>query len=108
MTSSNHPKVVARIRPLFECLEAENLAYTKMNGIVVAGCSRCSYFLRKDKWNDILRVIDEKKPDFKINFVRSLKAAEIKDPEPNRILNECASCGEPTDKEICSVCRMRS
>jgi len=107
MTLSNHPLVVSRIRPLFETTEAENLAYTKANNIVVAGCSRCSYFLRNDKWNDIFRVIDEKDRLFKIEFARGLEMAEFKVSDPNRVLNGCRICGEPTDKEMCVVCRLK-
>lgn len=106
MTESNHPKVITRIRPLFETLEAENLAYTKFRGITVAGGSRCSYFLRKDKWTEILRSIDEKIPDFKLGLVRGLEKIEIESSfqEP---LRECKICGEPTNREICSICRFK-
>ena len=108
LTPSSHPKVVARIRPLFECLEAENLAYAKFNNIVIAGCSRCSYFLRKDKWNELLQLVDERRPDFKLNIVRGLEKIEIKIKKSPRVLKECSSCGEPTDQEICAVCRIKA
>ena len=101
----NHPKVITRIRPLFECLELEDLFYSKLNKITVAGCSRCSYFIRQDKWYDILRLIDKQKPYFKIGLVRALEELEIKTEE--RQINECIKCGEPTDKEICGVCRLK-
>lgn len=105
-TPSNHPKVVPRIRPLFECLEKENLLYAKLNYIIIAGCSRCSYFLRKDKWNDLLKLIDEKRPDFKINFVRGLEVVNL--PVSDKCeLRECQECGEPTDRAICAVCTLR-
>ncbi len=108
ITPSNHPKVVTRIRPLFETLEAENMAYTKVNNLVVCGCSRCSYFLRKDVWNDCLRAIDAAQRDFKVQFVRGLEVVEIKAKEPpQRRLNECQRCGEPTDSEICTTCRIK-
>jgi uncharacterized protein (TIGR00269 family) len=104
---SNHPKVMTRIRPLFECLEAENLVYGRINNITIAPCSRCSYVLRKDKWNDILRLIDTKKPDFKINFVKGLEEVEFKIAEEMK-LRECAKCGEPTSQKICGFCRLKS
>jgi uncharacterized protein (TIGR00269 family) len=106
-TPGSHPKVVARIRPLFECLEVENLTYAKFNNIAIAGCSRCSYFLRKDKWDKLLKHIDEKRPDFKLNIVRGLEYINIKS-NGERELNECKSCGQPTDKEICGVCRLKA
>ena len=105
-TASNHSKLVERIRPLFETLEEENLLYTQFNHIVVAGCSRCSYFLRKDKWNGVLKVMEEKRPGFKLDFVRSLSRVRFFLKE-NKTLKECSLCGEPTDQDICSVCRIK-
>lgn len=106
-TESNHPKVVTRIRPLFECLEVENLTYAKFREIPVAGGSKCSYFLRKDKWDQILRYIEEKKPGFKLGLVRGLEKVEISSPYREPPLRECKVCGEPTSKEVCSVCRIK-
>jgi uncharacterized protein (TIGR00269 family) len=106
LTPSSHPKIVSRIRPLFECLEVENLAYVKFKNITIAGCSRCSYFLRKDKWDKLLRFIDEKRPDFKLNIVRGLEYIKI-EVDGDRPLNECEICGEPTDRQICSVCTLK-
>lgn len=106
ITVSDHPKVVTRIRPLYEMLEAENLAYIQIQQIPIAGCSRCSYFLRRDKWFDILRLIDEHKKDFKFNFVKALEVAEISSKE-KRDFGECANCGEPTDGDVCAVCRVK-
>lgn len=104
ITESNHPKVITRIRPLFESLELENYTYAMINNINVAGCSRCSFFLRKDKWYDILRMIEKRDPYFKLNFVRGLHKIKWYNTDDQRVLNECIRCGEPTDKEICSVC----
>lgn len=106
ITVSAHPKVVTRIRPLYEMLETENLAYVQLQRIPIAGCSRCSYFLRKDKWYDVLRVIDEHKKDFKYNFVKALEVAEIH-TRYERDFKECIRCGEPTDGEVCAVCRIK-
>jgi len=103
---SEHPKIVTRIRPLFECTEEENLAYITINNIMIAPCSRCSYFLRRDKWNEILKLIDDKKPDFKINFVKSLEEVELKIKEESK-LKECKKCGEPTSEEICAFCKLK-
>lgn len=106
-TPSNHPKAVARIRPLFESLEAENLAYVSFNNITVAGCSRCSYFLRKDRWNELLKLLDQKRRDFKINLVRGLEEVEIRGKEENLALLECEQCGELTSQQVCAVCRLK-
>lgn len=103
---SQHPKIVTRIRPLFECLEIENLTYAKFNNLTIAGCSQCSFFLRKDKWDRLLKLIDSEKPDFKINLVRGLEIIEFKIKESRLI--ECEICGEPTNQEICGVCKLKN
>lgn len=109
ITPSSHPKVITRIRPLFEMLEIENLAYTKFRNIVVAGCTMCSYFQRKDKWTEILRDVDKKIPDFKIKIARTLEKIEIilPDVQKKEEIKECSICGEPTNQEICAVCKIK-
>lgn len=109
ITPSSHPKIVTRIRPLFEMLEIENLTYTKFRNIVVAGCTMCSYFQRKDKWTEILREIDKKIPDFKIKIARTLEKIEIVLPniQKKEEIKECSICGEPTSQEICAVCKIK-
>lgn len=106
-TLSSHPKVITRIRPLFECLEAENSTYIEFKNIVIAGGSCRSHFLKKDKWHEILKMIDEKRPDFKINLVRGLEQIEINFKQKERI-RECSICGEPTNLEICAVCKLKA
>jgi tRNA(Ile)-lysidine synthase TilS/MesJ len=109
-TESSHPKIVARIRPLFEMLEVENLAYTKFRNIVVAGCVMCSYFQRKDKWTEILREVDKKIPDFKIKIAKTLERIQI---IPSKIqkfkeeIKECSICREPTNQEVCAICKLK-
>ncbi len=105
-TPSSHPKIISRIRPLFECLEMENLAYVKFKNITIAGYSQCSYFLKKDKWDRLLKFIDEKRPDFKLNIVRGLEYIKI-EVDKDRPLRECEICGEPTDRQVCSVCTFK-
>ena len=109
LSPSNHHKVVTRIRPIFEHLEMENMIYAKLNKLTICGCSRCSYFLRNDRWNDLFHAIDEKFRDFKIQFVRGLEDCpwELKEDKPREFF-ECVSCGEPTDQKICAVCRLKN
>lgn len=109
LTPSTHPKLVTRVRPLFLCLEKENYAYTKYNGIVVAGCTMCSFFLRKDSWTDILHKIEEIRPDFALSLARTLaRGFPPRDKEGKATLKECTVCGEPTEGPICTVCRIKA
>ncbi|MCD5396506.1 MAG: hypothetical protein LR000_02485 [Candidatus Pacebacteria bacterium] len=110
LTPSTHKKIVTRIRPLFEMLEVENLAYTKFRNITVAGCVMCSYFQRKDKWTEILREIDKFIPDWKIKIARTLEKIDIQLREKRKQkegLKECAICGEITNQEICAICNIK-
>lgn len=110
ITPSLHPKIVTRIRPLFEILEIENLAYTKFRNIVVAGCVQCSYFQRKDKWTESLREIDKRMPDFKIKIAKTLEKINISlegTHEKEGKIKECKVCGEPTSEEICAICKIK-
>lgn len=108
LTPATHPKLVARARPLFLCLEKENYVYTKYNAIVVAGCTMCSFFLRRDPWTEILRNIEEIRPDFALFLARTLargfplKEEEVTTPQ------ECVLCGEPTDDTLCTVCKIKA
>lgn len=111
ITPSSHPKIVTRIRPLFEMLEKENLAYTKFREIVVAGCVMCSYFQRKDKWTEVLREIDDYFPDYKIKIAKTLEKIEITLKEKNGFgekIKECLICKEPTSEEVCAVCKIKN
>ncbi len=106
LTPATHPKVVARVRPLFLTLEKENSAYTKLNGIVVAGCTMCSFFLRRDPWTEILRRTEEIRSDFALSVARNL-AKEPPEETKGASLRECTICGEPASGDICTVCRIR-
>ena len=101
---STHPKLVTRIRPLFECTEKENYAYASIRGFHFVSCTRCSYMLRKDKWREILEFLEKKRRGFKISFVKNLEKLEMRIPEKK--LRECEVCGEPTNLKICSFCKM--
>ncbi|MBC7217002.1 MAG: hypothetical protein H5U36_02270 [Candidatus Caldatribacterium sp.] len=108
LTPATHSKVVARVRPLFLCLEKENYAYTKFQGIVVAGCTMCSFFLRKDPWTEILRRIEEVRPDFALSVARNLTKGFLKEEKEETLPKECGLCGEPTSGDICTVCRIKA
>lgn len=108
-TPSTHPKLLPRIRPLIECLEIENLAYTKFSKIEVAYCAMCSFFMRNDKITNVLRVIDEKIPDFKFKLIKTLEKIKIESKKEvkKEEIKECKICGEPTNQEICAICKIK-
>ncbi|MFH7881008.1 MAG: ATP-binding protein [Candidatus Aenigmatarchaeota archaeon] len=99
---SEHPKQVTRIRPLYECLEFENLNYVKLNNL--NPISSCSFYMMKDRFYRIISLIEEKDRKFLIEFVRGLE--ELNFETRKEKIFECRICGEPTNKEVCSVCRL--
>ena len=102
ITPSIHKNLATKIRPLFECSEKENRVYASLMGIRIVE-KTCPYAL-KSKWKPIIDAIEEKMPGFKLRFVKSLEKTDFF-PEGKKI-NECKICGGPTDKEICSFCRL--
>ncbi|MGC8993379.1 MAG: ATP-binding protein [Candidatus Aenigmatarchaeota archaeon] len=103
---STHPKLISKIRPLFEVSEEENELYCKLNKIEFS--SFCSYAkieaLRKDKIKKILNESKKIIPDISIKISKSLEKININYQENIR---ECKICGEPTSGEICGVCKLK-
>ena len=53
-----------------------------------------------------MKLIDDRKPDFKVNFVKGLEEVELKIKEESK-LKECKECGELTSEEICAFCKLK-
>lgn len=110
---SNHPKILSRIRPLFEVGGKENGIYCGLNNIHYLEGDFCPHAfinskldLNRRRWYKLFYEIEEWQPDFRLNFVRSIAkmskyfVSEIK-------LNECKICGEPTNKDVCGFCKLK-
>lgn len=109
---SNHPKMVHRIKPLIEMTDEEDLYYALATGTRFADATcplaQGSRILERKK---LLWMMEEQVPGFKHTFYKShvkrlLPRLEktVKPPE----LRECAVCGMPSTREVCSYCRMVS
>ncbi|MCD6403218.1 MAG: adenine nucleotide alpha hydrolase family protein [Candidatus Aenigmarchaeota archaeon] len=99
---STHPKLLAKVRPLFECTEEENRAYAKLNELPIVQ-AKCP-FKPSHKWKKIVNEIERKVPNFKLNFVKSLE--RFPEIEYESVLRECKICGEPSSSEVCSFCKV--
>jgi uncharacterized protein (TIGR00269 family) len=104
ITYSTHPKIVTRIKPLFECSEKENYWYAKLNGILLEDY-KCMQFRVKDKWKEFLQVFEEKLPETKLLFIKALEELRVEVKEEK--FYECEICGEPASGEICGVCKLK-
>ncbi len=100
----DHPKLLTRIKPLFERSELENEMYVVHNGYDLPDF-RCPFSHRsKSKWRVIADEIETKDPGFKLSVVKALEKFDY--PVKTQELKECKICGEPTSAEVCSYCRI--
>ncbi len=112
ITYSTHPKILTRIRPLFEVTVEEtkaiadelNLPYTS------APCP----LAKKAEWfkvyfKDFASKIGKKNYAFKIQIVRNISKIlnSIQTKVEKEEFKECKICGEPTNLEICRFCKIR-
>jgi uncharacterized protein (TIGR00269 family) len=106
---SNHPKLVAKVKPLWWVTEEENLAYAELNGLPFRrGVCPFSPESRSRRRKEILDMIEARMRGFKHTFVsshlkRTLPALERSVELPPFV--ECSSCGMPSSENPCAFCR---
>ncbi len=99
-----HPKLLPKIKPLFERTEEENMAYVKYNGFELP-TFRCPFSHRqRSKWRLIADEIESRNPGFKLSVVKALENFDY--PVGVTGLRECSICGEPTSQDVCSFCKI--
>ncbi|MCK9151518.1 TIGR00269 family protein [Methanobacterium alcaliphilum] len=102
-----HPKLIPRIKPLWNTPEKEVGIWAVMNDIDVH-LDECPYskLSLRAKTKDFLNRAESKRPGTKKaimdSFIKSL------DIEKSAVkLNECEKCGEPCSSQICKACEMK-
>ena len=103
-----HPKLVPRIKPLWNTPEKEVGMWAVLNNINIH-LDECPYshLSLRAKIKEFLNVSEDKYPGVKANVMKSFQ--EILDFE-NDIpthLNECEVCGEPTSSSVCKACELK-
>ncbi|MGC9516514.1 MAG: TIGR00269 family protein [Methanomicrobiales archaeon] len=101
-----HPKLIPRIKPLWNVLEKEVGLWAVLNSIEVhfAECPYSSRSLRS-KIKNFLNEFESKRPGTKISIINSFKKS-FKFEKQHIILLECENCGEPSSANICKACEM--
>lgn len=106
---STHPKLVAKIKPLIEMTEMENLLYATKNQLPFRGapCPLASGS-RNRKRKRLLEMIEGEVHGFKhalfsSHIKRILPVLEDKVELPPFV--ECSSCGMPSSENPCAFCR---
>lgn len=103
-----HPKLVPRIKPLWNTPEKEVGMWGVINGIEIhfAECPYSNLSLRA-KIKEFLNRAEDENPGIKEKVMSSFqKDLGFDSPIPTT-LNECEICGEPTSGKICKACEIK-
>ena len=99
--------LVGRLRPLMEVSEREALVYALSRGLPF-NHEECPYVNRDGiefRAKEFLGLIEERRPGFKLSFLRRLRGrVEVK--AEGEGLRRCSACGMPTSTEVCAFCRL--
>ena len=101
-----HPKLIPRIKPLWNTKEKDVGTWAVMNNINVH-LDECPYsnLSLRAKTKNFLNNIESEYPGSKLAIMESFKKSfNIKTPVAN--LNECEKCGEPTSAKVCKACEI--
>ena len=103
-----HPKLVPRIKPLWNTPEKEVGMWAVINNIDVhlAECPY-SYLSLRAKIKEFLNVSEDRHPGIKNNVMESFKKMLMFENDTEAHLNECKLCGEPTSSDICKACELK-
>lgn len=103
-----HPKLVPRIKPLWNTPEKEVGTWAVLNDIDIhlAECPYSSLSLRA-KIKEFLNVHEDEYPGIKRNVMESFKKILDFENSFDVELEECEICGEPTSSNICKACEIR-
>ena len=103
-----HPKLVPRIKPLWNTPEKEVGMWAVLNDIDIH-LDECPYshLSLRAKIKEFLNVSEDKYPGIKNNVMDSFKQVLNFENDISTNLNECEECGEPTSSTICKACEIK-
>ena len=103
-----HPKLVPRIKPLWNTPEREVGMWAVINDIDIH-LDECPYshLSLRAKIKEFLNVSEDKYPGLKQNVMESFKQMLMFENDVEAKLNECDVCGEPTSSNICKACELK-
>ena len=102
-----HPKLVPRIKPLWNTPEKEVGMWAVINDIDIH-LDECPYshLSLRAKIKEFLNVSEDEYPGVKQNVMESFKKMLTFENDLKTSLNECEVCGEPTSSNICKACEL--
>ena len=103
-----HPKLIPRIKPLWNTPEKEVGMWAVLNNIDIH-LDECPYshLSLRAKIKEFLNVNEDKYPGIKNNVMESFKKILTFENDISTSLNECEVCGEPTSSNICKACELK-
>ena len=103
-----HPKLIPRIKPLWNTPEKEVGMWAVLNDIDIH-LDECPYshLSLRAKIKEFLNVSEDEYPGVKNNVMESFKKILTFENEISTSLNECEVCGEPTSSNVCKACELK-
>ena len=103
-----HPKLIPRIKPLWNTPEHDVGMWAILNDIDVHldECPYANLSLRA-KIKEFLNNSEDAYPGVKNNIMKSFQDVLTFDSGISASLNECGVCGEPTSSDICKACELK-
>lgn len=103
-----HPKLIPRIKPLWNTPEKDVGMWAELNDIDIH-LEECPYskLSLRAKIKGFLNDAEDQNPGVKNNIMKSFQKILTFDNDINTHLNECEICGEPTSSLICKSCEIK-
>lgn len=103
-----HPKLIPRIKPLWNTPEKDVGMWAVLNDIDIH-LEECPYskLSLRAKIKGFLNNAENQNPGVKNNIMKSFQKILTFDNDINTHLNECKICGEPTSSLICKSCEIK-
>ena len=103
-----HPKLVPRIKPLWNTPEKEVGMWAVLNDINIH-LDECPYshLSLRAKIKEFLNVSEDNYPGIKNNVMESFQKILNFENDISTSLNECEVCGEPTSSNVCKACELK-
>ncbi|WP_407374549.1 TIGR00269 family protein [Methanobrevibacter sp.] len=103
-----HPKLVPRIKPLWNTPEKEVGMWAVLNNIDIH-LDECPYshLSLRAKIKEFLNVNEDRYPGIKNNVMESFQKILTFENDIQTSLNECEVCGEPTSSNVCKACELK-
>jgi uncharacterized protein (TIGR00269 family) len=109
MLAAIHPKLIPRIKPLWNTPEKDVGTWAIINNINIH-LDECPYsnLSLRAKTKEFLNKTESKYPGTKENIMKSFKKMML-DIKPSKVhINQCKKCGEPSSGLICKACEISS